>query len=161
MLLCGFPMLTFEDVRYTKPERLLHWPLGRFKCICKQTGGERWGKMQWPEGFLFASSSFDESKVKLLRILTAQPPIRSESWQELLWKHSTLTHSSMCMNTEVPVPTWCRIFDIFELSVFLNLWSLISMIIEQGKTLVQKWFGQFRHSYTFYRPFDHYLLTLM
>lgn len=35
------------------------------------------------------------------------------------------------------------------------------MITEGEKKLVQKLFGQFRCSYTLYRPFDHYLLTLM
>jgi len=57
------PTLTFEDVWDTKPERLLHWPLGRFEGICKQTEGERWEKTQWPAcSFLFASSSLSESK---------------------------------------------------------------------------------------------------
>lgn len=45
-------------------------------------------------------------KVKLLRILAAQPPIRSESWHKSFCENTTLTNSPMCMSIEVPIQTY-------------------------------------------------------
>lgn len=119
------PMLTFEDVWDTKPEGLLHWTLGWFKRICRprERGEERCSSLKvfcLPHQVLMSQSKTAEVK------LASQPPINSRhhdtriSVKIITAVNSTLTHTSLYMNTEALIQTFkCATSEFWTRWIFL------------------------------------------